>query len=152
MAMFVSCLQMVGCHNFTHFCAVSLKMLKSSREQGVLSSGYYSRYSIVCVSVPQLDEGSPAWYTHLIKFALVRSTPNQSRLSVFHVGQGALLPGGRLSGGCIPILTGDVWILTYRSLVPCLSLLWAGHGSEKIFLISTSSVLAQIQIVGALGQ
>ena len=48
------------------------------------------------------------------------------------------------------------WILTYRSIVPCLCLLWAGqgagHGLEKIFLISTSSVLAQIQIVGALGQ
>ena len=43
------------------------------------------------------------------------------------------------------------WILTYRSIVPCLSLLRAGHGSEKI-LILTSSVLAQIQIVGALGQ
>ena len=35
----VSCLQMVDCHNFTHFYAVSLKMLKSSRDQGVLSSG-----------------------------------------------------------------------------------------------------------------
>ena len=48
------------------------------------------------------------------------------------------------------------WILTYRSIVPCLSLLWAGqeagHGLEKIFLILTSSVLAQIQIVGAFGQ
>ena len=47
------------------------------------------------------------------------------------------------------------WILTYRFIVSCLSLLLAGqgakHGSEKI-LISTSSVLAQIQIVGALGQ
>ena len=42
------------------------------------------------------------------------------------------------------------WILTYQSIVPCLSLLWAGHGSEKIFLILTSSVLAQIQIVGDL--
>ena len=48
------------------------------------------------------------------------------------------------------------WILTYRSIVPCLALLWTGqgvgHASEKIFLTSTSSVLAQIQIVGALGQ
>ena len=47
-----------------------------------------------------------------------------------------------------------VWILTYRSIIPCLSLLWAGqgagHGSEKIFLILTSSVLAEMQIVGAL--
>ena len=48
------------------------------------------------------------------------------------------------------------WILTYLSIVLCLSLLWtgqgAGHASEKTFLILTSSVLAQIQIVGALGQ
>ena len=48
------------------------------------------------------------------------------------------------------------WILTYRFIVPCLSLLWtgqaAGHASEKIFLILASTVLAQIQIVGALGQ
>ena len=48
------------------------------------------------------------------------------------------------------------WILTYRFIVPCLSLLWtgqaAGQASEKIFLILASSVLAQIQIVGALGQ
>ena len=95
----VSCLQMVNCHNFTHFCAVSLKMFKSSREQGVLSSGHCGRCSIVCVSVPQLHEGSPVWYPHCIKFALVRPTPNLSRLSVFHVGQGALLLGGRLSDG-----------------------------------------------------
>ena len=65
---------MVDCHNFTHFFAVSLKVLKSSREQGVLSSGHCSRCSIVCVSVPQLHEGSPVWYPHLIKFALVRPT------------------------------------------------------------------------------
>ena len=48
------------------------------------------------------------------------------------------------------------WKLTFRSVVPCLSLLWAGQGvgqsSEKIFLISTSSVLAQIPLVSALGQ
>ena len=95
----VSCLQMVDCHNFTHFCAVSLKTLKSLREQGVLSSGHCSRYSIDCVSVPQLHEGSPVWYSRLFKFALVRPTPDLSRLSVFHVGQGALLSGGRLSDG-----------------------------------------------------
>ena len=99
----VSYLQMVDCHNFTHFFAVSLKVLKSSREQGVLSSGHCRRCSIVCVSVPQLHEESPVWYPHLIKFALVRPTPDLSRLSVFHVGQGALLPGGRLSDGWIPI-------------------------------------------------
>ena len=90
---------MVDCHNFTHFFAVSLKVLKSSREQGVLSSGHCSRCSIVCVSVPQLHEESPVWYLHLIKFALVRPTPDLSQLSVFHVGQGALLPGVRLSDG-----------------------------------------------------
>ena len=48
------------------------------------------------------------------------------------------------------------WILTYQSIVLCLFLLWAGQGarhrSEKIFLILTSSVLAQIQIMGALDQ
>ena len=48
------------------------------------------------------------------------------------------------------------WIFTYQSIVPCLSLLWAGQGvgrgPEKIFSISTSLVLAQIQTVGALGQ
>ena len=55
----VSCLEMVNCHNFSHFCAVSLKLLKSSREQGVLSSGHCSRCSIVCVSVSQVHEGSP---------------------------------------------------------------------------------------------
>ena len=80
-------LQMVDCHNFMHFCAVSLKMLKSSREQGILSSGHCSRCSIVCVSVPQLHEGLPVWYSHLIKFALVWPTPDLSRLSVFHIGQ-----------------------------------------------------------------
>ena len=90
---------MVDSHNFTHFCAMSLKILKSSREQGVLSSGHCSRCSIVCVSVSQLHEGSPVWYFHLIKFALVRPTPDLSRLSVFHVGQDASLPGGRLSDG-----------------------------------------------------
>ena len=57
--MSVSYLQMVDCDNFTHFCAVLFKMLKSLREQGVLSSGHCSRCSIVCVSVPQLHEGSP---------------------------------------------------------------------------------------------
>ena len=77
----------------------SLKMLKSSREQGVLSSEHCSRCSIVCVSVLQLHEGSPVWYPHLIKFALVRPTRDLSRLNVFHVGQGALLPVGRLSDG-----------------------------------------------------
>ena len=95
----VSYLQMVDCHNSMHFFAVSLKVLKSSREQGVLSSGHCSRCSIVCVSVPQLHEGSQAWYPHLIEFALVRPTPDLSRLSVFHVDQDALLPGGRLSDG-----------------------------------------------------
>ena len=55
------------------------------------------------MSVPQLHEGSPAWYPHLIKFALVPPTPDLSRLSVFHVGQGTLLPEGRLSDDCIPI-------------------------------------------------
>ena len=90
---------MVGCHNFTPFCAVSSKMLKSLREQSILSSEHCSRCSIVCVSVPQLHEGSPVCYPHLVKFALVRPTPYLSRLSVFHVGQGALLPGGRLSDG-----------------------------------------------------
>ena len=95
----VSYLHMVDCHNFTHFCAVLLKMLKSSREQSVLSSGHCSRCPIVCVSVPQLHERSPVWYPHLIKFALIRPTPDLSRLSVFYVGQGALLPGGRLSDG-----------------------------------------------------
>ena len=64
-------------------------MLKSSREQSVLSSGHCSRCSIVCVSVPQLHERSPVWYPHLIKFALIRPTPDLSRLSVFYVGQGA---------------------------------------------------------------
>ena len=48
------------------------------------------------------------------------------------------------------------WIVTFQSIVPCLSLLWAGQGAEncsvKIFFILTSSVLAQIQISGALGQ
>ena len=82
----VSYLQMIDCHNFTHFFAVSLKVLKSSREQGVLSSGHCSRCPIVCVSVPQLHEELPVWYPHLIKFALVRPTPDLSRLSVFHVG------------------------------------------------------------------
>ena len=101
----MSCLQIVYCHNFTHFCAVSLKMLKSSREQGVLSSGHCGRCSIFCVSVPQLHEGSPVWYPHLIAFALVRPTSDLSRLSVFDVGQGALLPEGRLSDGRIPIST-----------------------------------------------
>ena len=48
----VSYLQMVNGHNFTHFFAVSLKMLESSREQDVSSSGHCSRCSIVCVSVP----------------------------------------------------------------------------------------------------
>ena len=90
---------MVDCHNFTHFCAVSLKMIKSSPEQGVLSNGHCSRCSIVCVSVPQLPQGSPVWHLHLIKFALVRPTSDLSRLSVFHVGQDALLSGGRLSDG-----------------------------------------------------
>ena len=80
-----------------HFCAVSLKILNSSREDGVLGSGHCSRCSIVCASVPQLHKGSLIWYPHLIKFALVRPTPYLSRLSVFHVGQGALLSGGRLS-------------------------------------------------------
>ena len=95
----VSCLQMVHCHNFTHFCVVLLKILKSSREQGVLSSGHCRKCSIVCVSAPQLNEGSPLWYLHLIKFALVRPRPDLSRLSVFHVDRSALLPGGRLSDG-----------------------------------------------------
>ena len=95
----LSCLQIVDCHSFTHFCAVSLKILKSLREQGVLSSGHDSRCSIVCVSVPQLHEGSPVWYPHLIEFALIRPTPNLSRLSVFHVGQDALLFGRRFSDG-----------------------------------------------------
>ena len=54
---------------------------------------------MVCVSVPQLHEGLPVRYPHSIKFALVRPTQNLSRLSVFHVGQGAMLPGGRLSDG-----------------------------------------------------
>ena len=98
-SMSVSYLQMVDCHNFMHFFAVSLKVLKSSPEQGVLSSGHCSRCSIVCVSVPQLHEGSPVWYPHLIIFALAWPTPDLSRLSVFHVAQGALLPGGRLSDG-----------------------------------------------------
>ena len=70
---------------------MSLKILKS-REQGVLSSGHCSRRSIVCVSMPQLHEGSPVWYPHLIKFALERPTPDLSRLSVFHGGQGAVHP------------------------------------------------------------
>ena len=111
---------------YTHFypdyswITVLLTILKSSREQGVLSSGHCSRCSIVCVSVPQLHEGSPVWYPNLIKFALVRPTPDLSRLGVFHVGLGALLPG---------------WILLY---LRTLSLLWAGQGSEKVFLISTS--------------
>ena len=78
----VSCLQMVVCHNFMHFCAVSLKILKSSREQGVLSSGHCSRCSIVCVSVPQLHEGSPVRYPHLIKFSLVWPTPDLIQLTV----------------------------------------------------------------------
>ena len=95
----VSYLQMVDCHNSTHYFAVSLKVLKSSREQGVLSSGHCSRCFIVCVSVPQLHEGSPVWYPLLIKFGLVRPTPDLSRLSVFHVDQVALLPGERLSDG-----------------------------------------------------
>ena len=90
---------MVDCHNFTHFCAVSLKMLKLSQEQGVLSSERCSRCSIICVSVPQIHKGSPEWHPHLINFALVRPMPDLSRLSVFHVGQDALLPGGRLSDG-----------------------------------------------------
>ena len=90
---------MVDCHNFKHFCAVPLKVLKSSREQGVLSSGHCSRCSIVCISVPQLHAGLRVRYPHLIKFALVRPTSDLSRLSVFDVGQGALLPGGRLSDG-----------------------------------------------------
>ena len=51
----VSYLQMVDCHNFTHFFAVSLKVLKSSREQGVLSSGHCSRCSIICVSIVYAD-------------------------------------------------------------------------------------------------
>ena len=91
----VSYLQMVDCHNF-NFCAVLLKMLKSSRKQGVLSSEHCSRCSIVCVSVPQLHEGS---FPHLIKFALVLPTPDLNRLSVFHVGQDASLPRERLSDG-----------------------------------------------------
>ena len=95
----VLCLQMIDCLNFTHFCAVSSKILKSSREQGVLSNGHGSRCSIVCVSVPQLHEGSPVWYPRLIKFALVQPMPDLSQLSVFHVVHDALLPGGRLSGG-----------------------------------------------------
>ena len=33
------------------------------------------------------------------KFAQVRPTLDLSRLSVFRLGQGALLPGGRLSDG-----------------------------------------------------
>ena len=97
--MSVSYLQMVDCHSFSHFFAASLKILKSSGEQGVLSSGHCNRCSIVCVSVPQLHEESPVWYLNLIKFALVRSTPDLSRLSVFHVGQDASLPGRRLSDG-----------------------------------------------------
>ena len=72
---------MVDCH---HFCAVSLKMLKSTQEQGVLSNGHCGRCSIVYVSVPQLHEGSSVWYAHLIKFALVQPMPDLSRLSVFH--------------------------------------------------------------------
>ena len=151
----ISYLQMVGCHNFTHFCAVSLEMLKSSRGQGVLSCGHCSRCSIVCVSVPQLHEGSPVWYSHLIKFALVRPTPDLSRLSVFHDGQDALLSEEDSQMVEFPYRQRVGWILTYQSIVPCFSLLWSGegveHGSDKIFLISTSSVLAQIQIVGALG-
>ena len=67
----VSYLQMVDCHNFTHFFTMSLKVLKSSREQGVWNSGHCSRCSIVYFSVPQLHEGSLVWYPHLIKFALV---------------------------------------------------------------------------------
>ena len=95
----VLCLQIVDCHIFTHFCAVSVKILKSSREQGVLSSGHCSRCSIVCGCVPPLHEGSPVLYLHLIKFALVRPTPGLRPLSVFHVGLGALLFGGRFSDG-----------------------------------------------------
>ena len=90
---------MADCHNFTHFFAVLLNVLKSSREQGVLSSGHCGRFSIVCVSVPQSHKVLPVWYPHLIKFALVRPTPDLCRLSVFRVGQGALLLGGRLSDG-----------------------------------------------------
>ena len=97
--MSVSCLQMVDCDNFTHFCALSLKTLKSSQEQGVLSSGHCSKCSIICVSVLQLHEGSAVLYTHLIKLTLVGPMPDLSRLSVFHFGLGALLPGGRLSDG-----------------------------------------------------
>ena len=95
----VPCLQIVDYHNFTHFFAVSLKIRKSSRDQGVLSSGQCSKCSIVCVCVLQLPEGSSVWYPHLIKFALVRPTPDLSQLSVFYAGQGGLLPGGRLSDG-----------------------------------------------------
>ena len=134
---------------------MSLKVLKSSREHGVLSSGHCSRCSIVCVSVPQLHEGSPAWYPHLIKFTLVRPTPDLSPLSVSMLARVHCF----LEGDCqmveFPFPQRVGWILTCLSIVPCLSLLWTGqgveHGSEKIFLISILSVLAQIQIVGALG-
>ena len=116
--LFVSCLQMVNCHNFTHFCAVSLKILKPSPEQGVLSIGHCSRCSIVRVAVPQLHKGSPVWYPHLIKFALVRPTPALSRLSF----------GGRLSDSRIPISTEgglDFNLSIHRSMfVPVLGWTW----------------------------
>ena len=43
------------------------------------------------------------------------------------------------------------WILTYRSIVPCLSLLWAGqgagYGSEKMYLNILINVSNQSQKV-----
>ena len=128
----MSCLQIVDCHNFTYFCAVMLKILKSSREQGVLSSGHCSRYSIVCVSVPQLHKGLPLWYPHLIKFALVRPTPHLSQLSVFHVGLAFWRVHCFLEGDsqmvAFPCQQRVDWILTYQSIVPCFSLFWSGKG------------------------
>ena len=104
---------MVDCHNFTHFCAVSLKALKSLQEQGVLSRGHCGRYSVVCIYVPQLHEGSPVWYPHLIKFALVWPMPDLSRLSVSILASVHCFLEGDSQMVEFPYRQRVGWILTY---------------------------------------
>ena len=116
--LFVSCLQMVDCHNFTHFFAVSLKTLKSSREQDVSNNGHCSRCSIVCVSVTQLNGGSPVGYPHLIKFDWVLPTLDLSRLSVFMLARVRCFLEGDSQMVEFPYRQRVRWILTYQSIVP----------------------------------
>ena len=112
----LSCHQTCVFHLSTHFFAISLKLLRSSNEQGSARRVHCIMCEVFSVARPHSHVASPSKYSHFCLCSLLHVNPVCSRFRHLHVVHGLSYPLARLSPRLTVTLCGVVCNLLSHSL------------------------------------